>query len=63
MEDDKQEPWRNPDENEFGIDLERLRRNLLLTPEERLEKHQRGLECVLALREAAKHRRVRANLQ
>jgi hypothetical protein len=56
--------WTNPDEDENGIDLERLRRNRALTPKERLEQHRRACESVLALREAAqaaRRRRVRQN--
>jgi len=47
------EPWM-PDEDENGIDLDILRANLRLTPEERVLQHEARLELILALRNAAK---------
>lgn len=43
----------------YGIDLTQLRENLRLTPTERLEKHQRALEAVEALRKAGREHRAR----
>lgn len=51
---EKEQGWVHPDEDENGINLERLRQNLALTPEEKLERHRRACESVIALREAAK---------
>jgi len=42
---------------EFGVDVERIRYNLTLTVEERLENHRRAWENVLLLREAGKRLR------
>ena len=36
----------------FGVDLATLRETLRLTPTERLQRHQRALDLVLALRAA-----------
>jgi len=36
------------------VDIHMLEENLKLTPEERIEKHQRALELVIALQEAKK---------
>jgi len=43
----------------YGIDLTQLKENLRLTPTERLEKHQRTLEAVEALRKAGREHRAR----
>lgn len=51
---EKDQVWVNPDEDENGINLERLRENLALTPEEKLERHRKACESVIALREAAR---------
>jgi|GEM_PF-5574577 len=42
------------DQDENGVDLFWLRYNLSLTLEERIEKHRRGAETVLVLRDAAR---------
>ena len=51
------------EQDEFGNDLEWLRYNLTLTPAQRYEKHQRALESVLILRDAAKQARYRRTRQ
>lgn len=61
--DEKFELWTNPDEDENGIDIERLRRNRAMTPEQRLEQHRRACESVLALRAAVASARLRKNLE
>lgn len=48
--------WGEQDEN--GIDLARLRWNLCLTPDERLERHSRALDFVLECRRAADEARL-----
>lgn len=53
------EPWTNPNEDANGIDLDRLRRNLAMTVEERIEQHRRACESVLAIRAAAEAARNR----
>lgn len=56
---ENEELWTNPYEDENGIDIERLRRNRAMTPEERIEQHRRACESVLALRAASEaHRKA-----
>lgn len=40
------------EQNEFGVDIERLRFNLALTPAERLARTRRAVESLLTLRAA-----------
>lgn len=40
------------EQDESGVDISMLRENLRLTPEERLQKHERALRFVLELRHA-----------
>ena len=47
------------EQDENGIDIARLRRNLTLTPTERIRQHERAVEFMLKCMRAAEDARLR----
>ena len=47
------------EQDENGVDLEHLRYNLSLTPEQRIERNRRAVESLRAIREAVRVSRYR----
>jgi hypothetical protein len=56
---DGYDPVASGEQSKYGIDLEGLRYNLTLTPEQRFEQHQAALKFSLAIRDAGRADRLK----